>query len=202
MSAYQDEQREALVMIRSHLDNLTDDERKNLKVRISDYLVFRRDVDAFLQRYFSRLCTQTCYQSQLSACCSRDGIITFFADVVINALESTEDQLNDLEERLPIPHEGNKCVYLGENGCLWQVKPLVCEMFLCDRAENEVLLADKQTRQAWDALKKREKSFRWPDQAVLFDELEAVFMRAGYDSTLMYLHKSPGLLRIKAMRKH
>ena len=73
-------------------------------------------------------------------------------------------------------------------------------MFLCDRAEKEVLEQNKQARQEWDTLKKREKSFRWPDQAVLFDELEAVFINAGYDSTLMYLHKSPGLLRIKALR--
>jgi hypothetical protein len=56
-----------------------------------------------------------------------------------------------------------------------------------------------RAKEKWEALKQREKTFRWPDQAVLFDELEEVFIKAGYDSTLMYLHNSPGLLRVKKM---
>lgn len=188
-------------MVRKHLSGLTNADLKNLKTRISDYLAFRQDVDAFLDQYFNSLCTQTCYQNQLSACCSRDGIITFFADAVINALESSEAQLDLLEERLAFPHQGNKCVYLGEMGCLWQVRPLVCAMFLCAKAEKEVLDKNKRARVTWESLKQREKTFRWPDQAILFDDLEEIFMRAGYSSTLMYLHNSPGLLRIKSMQK-
>jgi len=199
MSEYQDEQREALVMIRKHLVSLTDNEHEDLRERIADYLAFRRDVDVFLDQYFSRLCTLTCYQDQLSACCSRDGIITFFADGVINALESSEVQLDILMERLMMPHQGNKCVYLGKDGCLWQIKPLVCAMFLCAKAEKEVLDKERQAKEKWNALKQREKSFRWPDRAVLFDDLETEFIKAGYDSTLMYLHNSPGLLRVKKM---
>jgi hypothetical protein len=200
MTAYQQEQRVTLEMVRKHLFGLSNADLRNLKTRISDYLAFRQDVDAFLDQYFSSLCTQTCYQNQLSACCSRDGIITFFADAVINALESSEAQLELLAERLAFPHQGNKCVYLGEMGCLWQVRPLVCAMFLCTRAEKEVLDQKKHAKDSWEALKQREKSFRWPDRAVLFDDLEDLFIRAGYESSLMYLHNSPGLLRIKAMQ--
>ena len=47
--------------------------------------------------------------------------------------------------------------------------------------------------------KQREKAFRWPDQPVLFDDIEAVFLNAGLSSPLMYLHNSPGLLRVKKM---
>jgi len=201
MSEYQDEQREALVMIRKHLASLTESEREDISTRILDYLAFRVDVDVFLDQYFSRLCTQTCYQSQLSACCSRDGIITFFADTVINVLESSETQLDVLEERLTHTHQGHKCVYLGKKGCVWQVRPLVCAMFLCAKAEKQVLDQKKHAKETWDVLKQREKSFRWPDQAILFDDLEDLFIRVGYSSTLMYLHYSPGLLRVKAMQK-
>ena len=197
MSEYQDEQLEALVMIRKHLNSLTDNEREDLRARIADYLAFRRDVDDFLDQYFCRLCTQTCYQDQLSACCSRDGIITFFADSVINAIKSSEAQLEVISERLTMPHQGNKCIYLGTDGCLWQNKPLVCSMFLCAKAEKEVLGKNMRAKEKWEALKQRERSFRWPDRAVLFDDLEEVFIQAGYSSTLMYLHNSPGLLKVK-----
>jgi len=200
MPEYQNEQREALAMVRQHLASLTEHELENLRERTADYLVFRQDVDAFLKKYFSDLCTQTCYHNQLSACCTKEGIITFFADGVVNALESSEEQLETLQERLAFPHQGNKCIYLGDRGCLWQMKPLVCEMFLCAKAEKEVLAENSRARKTWESLKQREKTFRWPDQAILFDDLEEIFIRAGYSSTLMYLHNSPGLIRIKAMR--
>jgi hypothetical protein len=200
MTPYQHEQRQALEMVRNYISGLSDVELKILKEMISDYMFFRRDVDRFLDTHFSRLCTRTCYQDQTSACCSKDGIITFFADAVINALESSESQLGSLMNRLTGPHKGSKCVYLGSNGCLWQIKPLVCAMFLCTRAEKEVLDKNTRAKERWAALKQREKSFRWPDREVLFETIEDIFIKAGYDSTLMYLHKSPGLLRVKAMR--
>jgi hypothetical protein len=200
MTPYQQEQNQAQEMVCNHISRLTETELTDLKERISEYLIFRRDMDTFLENHFSKLCTRTCYQSQLSACCTRDGIITFFADVVINGLESSEEQLGMLQERLVLPHQGTKCVYLGENGCLWQIRPLVCAMFLCTKAEKEVLDTNMHAKAEWAALKEREKSFRWPDRAVLFDDLEDIFIKAGYDSTLMYLHKSPGLLRVKALR--
>ncbi len=197
MTEYQNEQQEALEMVRKHLTSLTGDKLADLKEYISDYLAFRHDVDHFLEAHFSQLCTDTCYQSRLSACCTRDGIITFFADVVINALRTPEIDIQLLDERLQLPHQGNKCVYLGEQGCLWQVKPLVCEMFLCAKAEKEVLKENPRLDREWAVLKQREKSFRWPDRLVLFDRLEEIFIKAGYTSSLMYLHNSPGLLRVK-----
>ena len=55
MSEYQEEQREALVMIRKYLGSLKDNEREDLGKRIAGYLGFRQDVDAFLDQYFSSL---------------------------------------------------------------------------------------------------------------------------------------------------
>ena len=200
-SAYQKEQQEALEIIQKHLAGLSGDAAAHLQEQISGYLTFRHDVDRFLEKYFSHLCTDTCYQSRLSACCTREGIITFFADVVINALQSSASEMLALQERLAFPHQGNKCLYLGEKGCLWHVKPIVCEMFLCTKAEKEVLFHNPRAQKAWEKLKQREKSFRWPDQAVLFDDLEEIFIKAGYTSTLMYLHNSPGLLKVKRNNK-
>ena len=168
-----------------------------LKEKLSDYLCFRRDVDIFLSAHFSDICTETCYQSQISACCTREGIITFFADVVINVVMSNAMEIKALFEVLSSPQEGSKCIYLGEQGCLWQLKPLICEMFLCNKAEDVVLKTNQDFQDEWHALKKREKSFRWPDQKVLFDDLEQLFLDVGYSSPLMYLHNSPGLLRVK-----
>lgn len=90
-----------------------------------------------------------------------------------------------------------RCLYLGPQGCRWQMKPMVCEMFVCDRAKDEVFGDSKAARAAWDELKERDLSFRWPDRAVLFDEIESRFMAAGVRSSLMFLHNSPGLMRIK-----
>ncbi|MBW2613913.1 MAG: hypothetical protein JRE14_00210 [Deltaproteobacteria bacterium] len=199
MTEYQKEQHEALEMVRKYLSGLTADELADLGAQIAGYLSFRHDVDRFLEKHFNHLCTETCYRSRLSACCTREGIITFFADVVINALRTPEIDIQLLDERLQLPHQGNKCVYLGEQGCLWQVKPLVCEMFLCAKAEKEVLANNPRAQKAWETLKLRGKSFRWPDRSVLFDSLEEIFIAAGYTSSLMYLHNSPGLLRVKKM---
>ena len=41
------------------------------------------------------------------------------------------------------------------------------------------------------------KAYRWPEKPVLFDALEKIFLDLGCDSSLMFLNKSPGLLRIK-----
>ena len=83
-SSYQVEQLEALARVRLHLAALPRGERETLCVLAADYLAFRRRVDDFQDRNFGSVCDRTCYQSQLSACCSREGIVTFFADMVIN----------------------------------------------------------------------------------------------------------------------
>ena len=199
MTEYQQEQMEALKLVTGYLSGLTAGDMEALKEKLANYLCFRRDVDIFLSAHFSHICTETCYQSQISACCTREGIITFFADVVVNVIMSDESAIEDLFSVLQSSQDGSKCIYLGEKGCLWEVKPLICEMFLCKKAEDKVLKHNPDLQKAWQALKDREKSFRWPDQKVLFDDLEQVFLDAGRTSPLMYLHNSPGLLRIKAL---
>jgi hypothetical protein len=200
-NAYHQEQLEALKQVRGHLAAMTDGQRVQLHQMAADYFTFRQDVERFLSDRFSDICTQTCFTSQLSACCSREAIITFFADVVLNALVSDPDALDTLETRLQTPDNGFKCIYLGQHGCLWTLKPIVCLMFLCDRAKNQVLGDASVARMAWNELKRREKTFTWPDRPVLFDAIESLFLDAGLRSPLMYLHNSPGLLRVKRLAR-
>jgi hypothetical protein len=202
MSPYQTEQSETLSMVHKHLPGLSVTERRRLEAEAADYLLFRKDVDRFLSEYFGDLCTQKCYQSKLSACCSREGIITFFADVVINALLSRDEEVEALLTVLQKPNDGFKCIYLGEKGCLWKIKPIVCEMFVCEPAKKQVFAEKPTARKVWKELKRREKEFTWPDKPVLFDRLEAYFMDAGFSSPLMYLHNSPGLLRVKSKARN
>ena len=184
-------------MVKRYLAQISEAEHKALQESLSDYLTFRDAVDDFQENYFHDICNRKCYQSKLSACCSRDGIIVFFADVVINALMANPAALDRLQDVLTRPHEGFKCVFLGQEGCLWRIKPIVCEMFLCDAAENAVLKENPIARKRWDALLRQKKNFTWPDRPVLFDTLEQICIDAGYNSPLMFLHNSPGLLRVK-----
>ena len=184
-------------MVRSHISIFSPKERQKLESDVADYLGFREEAASFLATHFSGVCTQKCYKSRLSACCSREGIITFFADVVINALISQDSEIDFLLEILKKPNNGFKCIYLGEKGCLWRLKPIVCEMFLCEPAKKKVFIEKPWARDKWDELNKRKKMFTWPDRLVLFDILEKYFIDAGYSSSLMYMHNSPGLLRVK-----
>ena len=197
LTPYQTQQLEALRMVRRHLEKGGAAERAAISARIVDYLAYRERLDRFLADHFHHLCNETCYQSALSACCAREAIITFFAEVVVNALVSTPTELDRMMARLSQPHEGARCVYLGPDGCLWRVRPIVCALFLCDRAEREVLASDPDLKGRWQALRAEARRFRWPDRPVLFDELEQRFMAAGCRSDLMYLHTSPGLLNVK-----
>jgi hypothetical protein len=201
MSSYQKEQLEALNMVYRHLETIPKQEKQRLLLQISDYLMFRNTVDAFLGKHFENICTRKCYQSNVSACCSREGIITFFADVVVNVLVSEESEIRALSKALIKPNTGFKCVYLSGHGCMWRIKPIICEMFLCDPAKEAVFNEKPLANNLWQQLKQREKQYRWPDRPVLFDDLEKYFIIAGYSSPLMYLHNSPGLLRIKALVK-
>jgi hypothetical protein len=201
MSEYNQEQYESLSMVRRHLATLGAQKIQNLKATLRDYLEFRRNVDALLNEHFAEICSQNCYRSRLSACCSREGIITFFADVVINALNASAAEIETMLKVLQQSNAGYKCVYLGEQGCMWRVKPIVCEMFLCERAQQGVFQEKPTLQGQWDELNRRKKRFTWPDRPVLFDDLEKYFMDAGYTSPLMYLHNSPGLLRVKRQRR-
>ena len=125
MSSYQKEQAETLSLVRRHFTTLSAQERQGLESEVSDYLSFRDEVDAFLCEHFSNICTIKCYQNKVSACCSREGIITFFGDLVVNVLVSTYTEINELMMVLQKLNRGFKCIYLGNNGCMWRIKPTV-----------------------------------------------------------------------------
>jgi hypothetical protein len=197
ISPYQQEHLEAAALAANHLDSLDSERIGALKSASRNYLEFRDEVDTFLNRHFASTCTQTCFQSNLSTCCSREGIIAFFADIVINTLYASREERHTLIEVLQTPNIGAKCIYLKPHGCLWQIKPIVCQMFLCDTAMQRVFSARPDAESVWITLRKREKEFTWPDKKILFDDLEMFFINAGYDSPLMYLHHSPGLLLVK-----
>ena len=201
MSTYQQEQLEALQMVRRHLRSMQAPDRRRLKELTLDYCTYRKEVNAFLKTHLAGVCTQKCYQSRLSACCSKEGIVTFFADVVINALVSGTDQLRALIHALQVPSRGYKCIYLGPDGCRWRLKPIVCEMFICDPAKEQVFDPAPAIRKEWEALTLVKKQFTWPDRPVIFDTIESLFIKAGYSSPLMYMHNSPGLLRVKQRAK-
>jgi len=196
---YQEEQRDAWEMIVAHLDRLPVDDRTRLREACADYLAFREETGRFLDDRFSEICTRNCYNNQLSACCTRDGIITFFGDLVVNALVSSAGDLERIRTRLAASRpDAVKCLYLAPDGCLWRLKPLVCEMFLCDAAMTSAFRDDCESEACWKALKSRAQTFRYPDRPVLFDQLEMAFLAAGFRSSLMYINTSPALRRIKS----
>jgi hypothetical protein len=149
LQAYQKEQLEALDLVLAFLSGLTPARLSMLRADLQPYLDFREKVDRFLSAHFSQVCTRACYQSQLSACCSKDGIITFFADVVVNAVGSDQAQLDRLMRVLSSPQQGLKCLYLTSQGCLWQIKPLICALFLCDSAKKAIFQPNKALAGHW-----------------------------------------------------
>ena len=197
MNTYQQEQYAAYDLVVKHLSALDASDKRRLDAMLRDYLVFRGRVDEFLHRHFADTCSQSCYQSRRSACCSRDGILTFFADVVINVLCTPPQDIERIMTTLQRPNTGFKCIYLRSDGCMWQVKPIVCAMFICDSALGSIFEGNPALRREWEALNAEKNRFTWPDKPVLFDDLEAEFIKAKRFSSLMYLHNSPGLLRLK-----
>ncbi len=197
MNAYQIEQLGSQRLVRDRLAQMPLKNYLQIVDQVAPYLAFRNEVDRFLDRHCSGLCTLACFQSRLSACCSRDGIITFWADLVVNALCSERPSLDRLIAAIRSPWDGHKCIYLGEAGCLWRVRPLVCAMFLCDKVKDGLSADGKDLERQWTRLTQAAKGFRWPDRPVLFDALETVFIALGCQSPLMYLNTSPGLLNIK-----
>ena len=201
MNQYQKEQLDALKQVRQNLETMSHDEKQRLKDTLTEYLEFRSRAASFLESVFSTICTEKCYANKLSACCSKDGILAFFGDVVVNALTSPPEGLDRIEAAITRPERETKCIFLSEKGCLWHIKPIVCEMFLCDEAEQKAFGNNTEAQKKWEAFKEERKNFTWPDKKVLFEELESVFMRKGVTSPLMYIHYSPGLLRIKRNRE-
>jgi hypothetical protein len=198
ISEYNRQQAEALQIVRQGLRQLPLQLVTEMRASIDGYLVFRETVDRFFDAHFNAFCRPKCFDSRQSACCSKEGIVTFFADVVVNALVSDALELQRLAGVLQEqPPNGRSCVYLGSNGCRWRVTPIVCAMFICEAAQAHAYSADPDCRAAWKAIQRQRKTFTWPDRPVLFDRLEQAFLDAGWRSELMYLHNSPGMLRVK-----
>lgn len=198
MSDYNRDQTEAILLVRGHLRALGPGATVRLRESIQPYLEFRAAVAAFQETHLAALCRDRCFSKQISACCGREGILTFFADTVINLLLSTPEQVDSLLEAIARDRGGEDCVYLHPAGCLWRLKPIVCEMFLCDFVKRTALEADAALAGAWEGFRQAETRFTRPTMPVLFDDLERLFIEAGLESPLMYFHRSPGLLRLKA----
>ncbi len=164
---------------------------------IQPYLDFRKEVEEYQDRYFGALCREACFTTGLSACCSFESIITFFADQAIAYLLSSPEEREEILRVLERPNTTNKCVYLGANGCLWPLRPVSCSMFFCDTAKRKVFDENPEAEALWELLREKEKAFTWPTQPVLFDEIEDYFIHRGAGSRHMFFHRSPGLLRMK-----
>ena len=197
VSEYNRDQLDALKTVKTFIKSISSSERGAIKNKIKPYLEFRSKVSSFHEENLSDICTAKCFLSGESACCNRDGIATFFSDIVVNIFCSGPDSMDHMEKRL-LEKGNNKCVYLAEKGCLWQYKPIICEMFLCEHAKINLGVRGDSVLKKWNQFKEEEKNFTWPDKPVLFDELETLFIEKGFDSPLMYFHKSPGLLRVKS----
>lgn len=197
MTPWQKEQYESLLLVRQSLETHSSTLLKPLQLSIHEYIEYRHEIDVFLTSHFSQVCTESCYNTAKSACCGKDGILIFFAEVVINAAISDTNALQRLENGISQPNSGSKCDFLGRRGCRWKLRPLVCALFLCNEAEKAVFGGAPVIEKVWERLKKKAKAFKWPDREVLFDEIEKIYITNGYDSPLMYCHKSPGLLRVK-----
>jgi hypothetical protein len=197
MNEYQTEQLEALQTARDFLNRFSPREKDGWLRATAPYLEFRKETARFLSAHFDAICTRRCYASGTSACCAKDSIIVFFADVVVNALHAPAERLDGLAKALSAPNPSGKCVFLGPEGCKWTVKPIVCEMFLCDAAMERVFAERPEAADVWAGLEARRKRFTWPDRPVLFDDLERRFLDSGIRSSLMHLNFSPGMLRLK-----
>lgn len=194
--------RDQLITVHSVLEvlwKLKPEEVGSLRTMIRPYLAFRREVDEYYNLYFKPTCRSRCFDTRLSACCGFESIITFFADHVISLLESTREQRDLLLSFLNRPNITQRCVYLGPQGCVWKVPPISCAMFLCAPSKETVFEVHPEAESLWTDHQQAEKRFTWPDRPVLFDTLERFFMERGCDTPHLLFHRSPGLLRAKAM---
>lgn len=197
MNDYQREQLAAWRQIEQGLTQMSTREKQAIATEIAGYLRFRHEVEKFIDQHFNKHCTISCYQNNRSACCGKDSILTFWADLVINAINTDSHSVKAMMNAIHRPVYADKCIYLSRQGCCWHIRPLVCLMFLCDAVQQEVFSKEPDAGRQWEAFCSRARSFRWPDRSVLFDRLEARFLARDCFSPLMYLHTSPGLLRVK-----
>jgi len=197
VSEYQRDQWHSFGAIEKACRGLPYGELEELKESLESYLRFRRTLNDFQEQSFGTFCRTACYESKLSACCGFESIFTFFADQVITFLLSTQEELETLFQKIEQTNHTGRCVYLGESGCIWQVRPISCAMFLCEQAKQQAFSEDRDAETAWEELREAKNAYTYPIQPVLFDDLESFFIALGVDSPHMYFHKSPGLLCLK-----
>lgn len=197
ISEYNREQEASFRAIGGALEGLPVAEIEGLRESAGPYLRFREDVDSYQSERFDPVCRKACFETGLSACCGFESIYTFFADQTIDFLFSSPEEKATLFEVLNRPNLTGKCVYLGDNGCLWKIRPISCAMFLCDEAKKSAFEKRPEEAAVWGEFRKREKDFTFPDKPVLFDDLETYFIGLGVESAYMYFHRSAGLLRVK-----
>lgn len=194
---YNIEQYDAFMTLKSFFEKASDEEIAELKKMIAQYLDFRSETSDFLSKSCAEVCGDICFKTGLSDCCMHEGIITFFADWVVNWLVSTKEDLDRLLKVLFEPFRTDKCVFLGPTGCVWKIKPLNCETFVCKLARTEIFAKNFEAEHIYEEMLAKKKTFSYPDRPVLFDELEKYFIKRGIDSETMYFHKGAGLLMIK-----
>lgn len=193
---YNTEHREALAAVLAGLTRMGGEKVSALKSLVSGYLDFRKESAAFQEREYSSLCHAHCFSRGSADCCGKNAIAVFFADMVVNSLVAGPRGAKRLLRALQ-REPGDSCVYLSGGGCLFALKPIACEMFVCHRIREELLDANPALAAGWEELRAEEKRFTWPAEPVLFDTLEALFIEAGFSAPLMYCHTSPGLLKLK-----
>lgn len=186
--------------IRSVCEKMSVAEISRLREIAAPYLAYRRQLEDFQLRHFAAHCREACYQTMLSACCGFESIIIFFADQVVTFLCSDPPDIDRLLCRLKQPNRSNHCVFLGEAGCVWRVRPITCAMYLCEDAKRRVFSRNPELASVLEQFREAEKQFTRPTRPVLFDELEKAFMAYGVRTPHMWFHRSPGLLRLK--QKH
>jgi len=195
-----DDQREHLhtwITVRRVRDTMGRTRIQEWMASISEYLTFRKSLQSFFDEHLKSYCQGKCFDIGRSACCGKDSIIVHFADIVVNALLSADEEIDPILEALATDPLGFSCVYLGPKGCLWKLTPIVCAMFLCDGLIDVRLKGNRELEETWHCLQEQRKTFTWPDRSVLFDELEKSFLALGVQSPLMHYQYSPGLLRVK-----
>jgi len=200
LSPYTSQHLATLDGLKKQLEELGDAGRTELREMMGPYIAYREVAGRFFRDHLVGDCGRICFERDRSGCCGREGIIVFFADFVVELLAAGEERAEDFGRTLRADRGGTNCVYLSSKGCLWKIKPIACEMFLCDEVREKVLAADVDLDREWKDFREKEKEFTRPDKPVLFDDLERFFIEKGVESPLMYFHHSPGLLRMK--RKH
>ncbi len=197
MNTYQKEHFDTYRLVMNFLGNRPASERRSLIDLSADYVDFRKRLDRFQQAHVAELCADKCYRTHESMCCSRDSIVVYFADVVVNCLHSEGAEIDRIISVLESSNTGHQCIYLTAQGCRWRILPIVCGMFLCDAAASCISEAGSTILKQWQDLAAERLRYTWPDRPVVFDALEKRFLAHGLNSVLMHLNSSPGLLALK-----